>query len=78
MTKYLELTTINVFFNDDTILQIVGHDLEHSCCGGKHIIKLVIDEQNKPYNKRMTYTFLDEDVKEITQYWTKIDVKENK
>ena len=69
MSKCLELSTINVVFKDYSVLQVVGHDLKHDCYNGKHKIVLVIDEQKTHFVQYKTYTFLDKDVKEITQIW---------
>lgn len=69
MSKYLELSTINVVFKDYSVLQVVGHDLKHDCHAGIHEIRLLIDKQNTNFTEEKIYRFLDEDAKEITQIW---------
>lgn len=72
MSKCLKLSTINVVFKDYSVLQVDGYDLKHDCCNGKHKIVLVIDDQKTHFVENKTYTFLDTDVKEITQFWKNI------
>lgn len=72
MSKHLELSTINVVFKDYSVLQVVGHNLEHECSYNRHRISLLIDKQNTKFTEEKVYRFLDEDVKEITQIWTNL------
>lgn len=77
MSKQITLNTINVVFNDYTVLQVVGNDIVYDYTpGGLHTIRVIIDNKLTSFTEIKEYKFLEADVKEITRTYSRYETKE--